>query len=268
MLNWKCLETDFDELTWTAYSVIHDDGTPFEWVIVVNDAGLFSVEKSSAELTDRKESFETLAAAKAWCQEVEDAAIETAKMEAAFRDHVPTTEVNAEAVFIDRVTTIGVNTETLKPADNYVTDTHGLRWYKEYSGDFVACSSRFINRKPALWQIREHKDGSFQVQTVETNRFFNTFESLEVAMLYCQQQEAAIIEEAKKAAASTLSTPAALGAIIGSIPYVVRNTGNKYWDGQEVYILECPYPGKCRVRSRESGDITWVDADYLVTPSF
>jgi hypothetical protein len=150
MLDWKFWANDFDELNWAAYSAIHDDGTPFEWVIFVNDAGLFSVEKSSAELTDRKESFETLAAAKAWCQEVEDAAI----------------------------------------------------------------------------------------------------------------------EEARKAAVSTLSTPAALGAIIGSIPYVVRNTGNKYWDGQEVYILECPYPGKCRVRSRESGDITWVDADYLVTPSF
>ena len=144
MLDWKFWANDFDELNWADYSA-------FDWIIRVNDTGLFSVEKSSAELTDRKESFETLAAAKAWCQEVEDAAI----------------------------------------------------------------------------------------------------------------------EEAKKAAASTLSTPAVLGTTIGSIPYVVRNTGNKYWDGQAVYVLECPYPkSKCQVKAKESENITWIDADYLVTPEF
>jgi len=56
--------------------------------------------------------------------------------------------------------------------------------------------------------------------------------------------------------------------VVGEIPGVVRNTGNKHWDGQVVYLLEFQdSKSKCRVRSKDNGNITWVDTACLALPS-
>lgn len=56
---------------WTAFSAVTDDGSSFEWRIAVCDDGTFCVNESDAELTDRKETFDTLRDAKTWCEEKE-----------------------------------------------------------------------------------------------------------------------------------------------------------------------------------------------------
>lgn len=60
---------------WQADSCLHDEGIPFVWVIGVCNDGTFDVSKSDSELTDRKDCFPTLAAAKAFCQASENLAI-------------------------------------------------------------------------------------------------------------------------------------------------------------------------------------------------
>jgi hypothetical protein len=65
----------FDYLgEWEAFSVMCGDGIPFRWAIGVCDDGTFSVSESDNELTDRKETFDTLKEAKAWCEEQEQKA--------------------------------------------------------------------------------------------------------------------------------------------------------------------------------------------------
>jgi len=67
MLHWF-----FDHMgEWEAFSAICGDGVPFRWAIGVCDDGTFTVSESDTELTDRRECFNTLNEAKAWCQERE-----------------------------------------------------------------------------------------------------------------------------------------------------------------------------------------------------
>ena len=54
---------------WDAFSSVGDDGMMFNWRIVVCEDGTFSVNESDGELTDRKETFDTLRDAKTWCAE-------------------------------------------------------------------------------------------------------------------------------------------------------------------------------------------------------
>jgi hypothetical protein len=62
-----------EEGVWAANSEQNDDGDRFTWRIVVNRDGLFCVDDSDSELTERKEPFTSLSAAKAFCQASEDA---------------------------------------------------------------------------------------------------------------------------------------------------------------------------------------------------
>lgn len=67
-MNW-----DFDgEGSWEAFSSVGDDGAMFQWRIAVCDDGTFCVNESDGELTDRKETFDTLRDAKNWCAEEDE----------------------------------------------------------------------------------------------------------------------------------------------------------------------------------------------------
>lgn len=57
--------------SWWAASEMQDSGHRFIWRIAVCDDGTFSVDQSDAELTESKETFDTLKQAKAWCEERE-----------------------------------------------------------------------------------------------------------------------------------------------------------------------------------------------------
>lgn len=57
---------------WDASSAQHDDGNRFMWRITVNKDGLFCVIDSDAELTNRTDTFNSLAEAKAFCQASEN----------------------------------------------------------------------------------------------------------------------------------------------------------------------------------------------------
>lgn len=69
-MDWDFID---DCVIWTASSEQNDDGDRFTWRIVVNRDGLFCVDDSDAELTDRKAPFKSLAEAKAFCQASEGA---------------------------------------------------------------------------------------------------------------------------------------------------------------------------------------------------
>ena len=58
---------------WLASSEQNDDGDRFAWMIAVNRDGLFCVDDSDSELTERKEPFASLTEAKAFCQAIENA---------------------------------------------------------------------------------------------------------------------------------------------------------------------------------------------------
>jgi hypothetical protein len=58
---------------WSAWSQQNDDGDRFEWRITLNCDGEFCVDESDSELTERKDTFNSLSAAKAFCQASEDA---------------------------------------------------------------------------------------------------------------------------------------------------------------------------------------------------
>jgi len=62
---------------WSAWSQKNDDGDRFEWRITLNCDGELRVVESDSELTQRKEPFKSLAAAKAFCQASEDAWLDT-----------------------------------------------------------------------------------------------------------------------------------------------------------------------------------------------
>jgi hypothetical protein len=57
-----------DEGKWECFSQLHDDGNPFRWVIVVCQDGKFDVNESDTELCNGITAFDTLAAAKAFCE--------------------------------------------------------------------------------------------------------------------------------------------------------------------------------------------------------
>lgn len=57
---------------WDASSEQNDDGDRFMWQITVNRLGLFCVDDSDSELTDRTEPFNSLAEAKSFCQASEN----------------------------------------------------------------------------------------------------------------------------------------------------------------------------------------------------
>lgn len=65
--------------SWEAFSAQQDDGSQFQWRISVCDDGTFDVSESDPELTNRKEGFSTLAAAKQFCEELERQATEPVK---------------------------------------------------------------------------------------------------------------------------------------------------------------------------------------------
>lgn len=69
-LSWK-----FDEVWWSAESRFHDDGCPFEWRIKVEEDGTFTTKDSTPELMAGviPPYFESLKAAKEWCQQKEQA---------------------------------------------------------------------------------------------------------------------------------------------------------------------------------------------------
>lgn len=60
---------------WEASSSMRDGGNPFVWRIGVCDDGTFAVSESDSELTNCKETFCSLDAAKAFCQYEENASI-------------------------------------------------------------------------------------------------------------------------------------------------------------------------------------------------
>lgn len=64
-----------DEGTWECFSAIHDDGDPFRWIIKVQEFGLFDLSESSSELVCGCASYDTLTAAKAFCEASEATAI-------------------------------------------------------------------------------------------------------------------------------------------------------------------------------------------------
>lgn len=58
--------------TWEASSSrLGEDGEELFWVIGVCDDGTFDVSESHAALTDRRETFQTFSAAKAYCETAE-----------------------------------------------------------------------------------------------------------------------------------------------------------------------------------------------------
>jgi hypothetical protein len=61
------------EGSWESFSRIGDEGGLFAWRIAVREDGVFYVDGSSYELTDRNEPFDTLREAKSWCNERESA---------------------------------------------------------------------------------------------------------------------------------------------------------------------------------------------------
>lgn len=59
--------------TWSAYSCVHDDGSPFVWVIEVEENGRFDLTASNRELLSMKRlTYRTLCEAKEACQVAED----------------------------------------------------------------------------------------------------------------------------------------------------------------------------------------------------
>jgi hypothetical protein len=64
-MNW-----DFDgEGQWTAFSSVADDGCMFVWRISVCEDGTFTFSEPDGELTDRKNTFDSLRDEKTWCNE-------------------------------------------------------------------------------------------------------------------------------------------------------------------------------------------------------
>lgn len=64
------LKWEFDESCWFATSRYHDEGDYFQWRIGVEEDGTFSVKETTPELVADviPPYFESLAAAKDWCQ--------------------------------------------------------------------------------------------------------------------------------------------------------------------------------------------------------
>lgn len=76
------MKWDFDgEGQWTACSAVTDDDYMFVWRISVCDDGTFSVSESDDELTDRKETFDSLLDAKSWCNEQDRAFLKSCVQE-------------------------------------------------------------------------------------------------------------------------------------------------------------------------------------------
>lgn len=69
------LKWDFDESCWSAQSRYHDEGYHFRWRISVEEDGTFSAKDTTPELVADviPPYFESLAAAKDWCQHREGA---------------------------------------------------------------------------------------------------------------------------------------------------------------------------------------------------
>jgi len=299
MLDWKFLTDGSGKHGWTADSAVHCDDTPLKWDIVVNDAGLFVVGGSASDFTDRKEIFETLVATKAWCHKAEEDAkflkavfgvVDTSTAEeaknaiastaVAFEEHVQTTSIDANAAYT------GCSTEQSKPAtvkyaDNYVTSTGSLMWYREADGSFAACSTVVKEKKPRLWQITMRKDGRFQLVPWPSFTLVppEPFDSLAAAMAYCQERENLLKAETEKAITFDKCSPGVEAAAAKAINefvkeatkdalprpfiFVILRTGNPYFDGKAAALLHTDYDNrKHRVRV-ENGNITWVDLGCL-----
>ena len=71
-MNW---EFSSDEGRWESFSHQHDDGAPLRWVIRVREDGRFDVSDSDAELCNGAGAFDTLAAAKAFCNSSESTSL-------------------------------------------------------------------------------------------------------------------------------------------------------------------------------------------------
>lgn len=67
------LKWEFDDAYWWAESRYHDEGIHFEWRISVEEDGTFSAKNTTPELVADviPPYFESLAAAKDWCQRKE-----------------------------------------------------------------------------------------------------------------------------------------------------------------------------------------------------
>lgn len=71
------MQWEFDgEGQWEAFSLVGHDEMPFQWRIGVCDDGSFDVSESDPELTSRKETFPTLAEAKAFCEATDNSLAE------------------------------------------------------------------------------------------------------------------------------------------------------------------------------------------------
>lgn len=69
VMDWQFVK---DDGKWECFSKLHDNGDPFRWTIRVCQDGKFDVNESSAELCNGVAAFETLAAAKAFCESSEN----------------------------------------------------------------------------------------------------------------------------------------------------------------------------------------------------
>jgi hypothetical protein len=95
---------DFDGAgEWRAWSdrMDSDDVCHLEWRIQVCDDGTFSVNASDPELTERKETFPTLQAAKDFCQQLEG------KVLVITADKVSTLIPQEENMIVDGVPVVG-----------------------------------------------------------------------------------------------------------------------------------------------------------------
>jgi hypothetical protein len=61
-----------DEGAWEAFSQVHDQMDSFRWIIRVCVDGKFDVNESDTKLCNGVAAFDTLAAAKAFCQQTEE----------------------------------------------------------------------------------------------------------------------------------------------------------------------------------------------------
>jgi hypothetical protein len=198
----------------------------------------------------------------------------------AFEEHVQTTSIDANAAYT------GCSTEQSKPAtvkyaDNYVTSTGSLMWYREADGSFAACSTVVKEKKPRLWQITMRKDGRFQLVPWPSFTLVppEPFDSLAAAMAYCQERENLLKAETEKAITFDKCSPGVEAAAAKAINefvkeatkdalprpfiFVILRTGNPYFDGKAAALLHTDYDNrKHRVRV-ENGNITWVDLGCL-----
>jgi hypothetical protein len=67
----------YDEMSWSAASALHDDGSSFMWAVNVTLAGTFTINMSASELLNGNTypHFDTLADAKRFCEWLESGSV-------------------------------------------------------------------------------------------------------------------------------------------------------------------------------------------------